>query len=524
MKKSITKIGVLAILGLLMFATSVPSVFAYTWHKDRWDDSLMLIIDDDDTGDPDDTEAFAIAHDDSEEILLIVLENGGKVGIGEDDPDLKLEVVGSSGEGYFGVSSAKDNDGDIFIIDSSGNVGIGVVGGESKLNVLGGVTVGLTYAGSGTAPSGGMIIEGNVGIGITNPTHKLTIQSTDDDTLQLIGPDGINGYGARITFGNAPAVYIEEDTDNNLYIYGHYRTAIMGGDVGIGTTTPGAKLEVVAGAGGAASIGISCSATGLAAIATGYSTDASAWYSTAMGYDTTASGTWSTAMGKESTASNLASTAMGLGTTANGEASTAMGVATTASGGGSIAMGDHTTASGDGSTAMGSYTTASGIKSTAMGNKITADGDYSFGIGLDTTSRTITQDNTMAIMGGNVGIGTVSPTASLHVNGDVAFSKGIELEIYLGVVSVSHTYHTIDTYYDDISDDLDTINGGVDGQTLIIRAAHNDRTVVVKDDSDNIQLNNGDFHMNYTQDTLVLIYDADLSAWLELSRSDNHPT
>jgi len=84
-----------------------------------------------------------------------------------------------------------------------------------------------------------------------------------------------------------------------------------------------------------------------------------------------------------------------------------------------IAMGKGTNASGGYSTAMGAFTDASGWASTAMGGRISAQGYYSFGIGLDGTHRTITQSNTMAIMGGKVGIGTVSPNTTLDVNGNV---------------------------------------------------------------------------------------------------------
>jgi hypothetical protein len=61
--------------------------------------------------------------------------------------------------------------------------------------------------------------------------------------MRLIGPDSF-GHGARLNFGDGDYVYVEEDTDDHLYVYGSGGTAIMGGNVGIGTTTPEQKLHV----------------------------------------------------------------------------------------------------------------------------------------------------------------------------------------------------------------------------------------------------------------------------------------
>ncbi|MFA7468443.1 MAG: hypothetical protein WCY82_09280, partial [Desulfotomaculaceae bacterium] len=83
----------------------------------------------------------------------------------------------------------------------------------------------------------------------------------------------------------------------------------------------------------------------------------------------------------------------------------------------SIALGTGGTASGDKSIAIGSVVNASGDRSIALGGFVTVSGTRSVGIGLDTTPRTISQDNTMAILGGSVGIGTTSPTYLLDVSG-----------------------------------------------------------------------------------------------------------
>lgn len=92
------------------------------------------------------------------------------------------------------------------------------------------------------------------------------------------------------------------------------------------------------------------------------------------------------------------------------------GYNTKATGNYSTAFGWTSKASGTVSSAFGHSTIASGYTSTAFGREIEVSGDYSFGIALsDQNSINVTQDNTMAIMGGNVGIGTTTPDYPLSI-------------------------------------------------------------------------------------------------------------
>jgi hypothetical protein len=109
-------------------------------------------------------------------------------------------------------------------------------------------------------------------------------------------------------------------------------------------------------------------------------------------------------------------------------------------------------------------------------------------------------------------------TTGGDVTGILSFSNASELTIATGVITATQTYHKVDTEADGASDDLDTINGGAEGDILILRAEHTDRTVTVKDGTGNIQTA-GDMALDNTQDTIALVFDG--TNWLELARSNS---
>ena len=163
----------------------------------------------------------------------------------------------------------------------------------------------------------------------------------------------------------------------------------------------------------AVAIGRDAFASGQNALALGYNTVASSEYATAMGQNTVASGNYSTSMGQGTIASGGFSTSMGSFTTASGGVSTAMGRSTVASGISATAMGGFTTASAFRSTAIGSYNIGGGSPDTWV------DTDPLFEIGNgDYVFPNENRNNALTVLkNGNIGIGTATPLARLHISG-----------------------------------------------------------------------------------------------------------
>lgn len=92
------------------------------------------------------------------------------------------------------------------------------------------------------------------------------------------------------------------------------------------------------------------------------------------------------------------------------------------------------------------------------------------------------------------------------------------LTIATGVVTATASHHLVETQGLAATDDLDTINGGVEGDLLIIHTVNNARDVTAKDGTGNLNLA-GDFLMDTTADRLLLMKQS--SNWVELARSNN---
>lgn len=120
------------------------------------------------------------------------------------------------------------------------------------------------------------------------------------------------------------------------------------------------------------------------------------------------------------------------------------------------------------------------------------------------------------------GANQIIDTNSFDVGTKLILTRGANLTIASGVITVTNSYHIVDTEGGAATDDLDTINGGVDGEIIVIRTASTLRDIVVKNGTGNIVLAGGaDITLTNLRDKITLMYDSVANEWTELAFSDN---
>jgi hypothetical protein len=131
-----------------------------------------------------------------------------------------------------------------------GNVGIGQFNPASPLSVNGGISAGA-YS-TTAAPSNGMIISGNVGIGTTNPSvtgSGLEVKGvTNDATIKVTGNTGGNAY-LQLNAASGGNAYVNSVGSGYIALgangaASNAMTILSSGNVGIGTTNPDQALTV----------------------------------------------------------------------------------------------------------------------------------------------------------------------------------------------------------------------------------------------------------------------------------------
>jgi len=174
------------------------------------------------------------------------IQSDGNVGIGTDSPGSKLHVV--DGNNYAKLGDLHGNSTmSLRMADNSGfPVEVQAYGTELRFN---------TATTTGATPSVKMNIlpNGNVGIGTSSPDKRLTVGGVNPtEGINLKTKSGSNvwtlwsveqyfsqeGY-MRLFYDNVSKIQFRADGDS----------FINGGNVGIGTTSPDNKLQVVAGNG-----------------------------------------------------------------------------------------------------------------------------------------------------------------------------------------------------------------------------------------------------------------------------------
>ncbi|MSU75661.1 MAG: hypothetical protein EXS55_04060 [Candidatus Magasanikbacteria bacterium] len=185
------------------------------------------------------------------------------------------------------------------------------------------------------------------------------------------------------------------------------------------------------------------------------------------GWDEANVGRYSTAFGKNSIAIGHGSFAAGSTNTANNDYDVAIGSNNTVSGGGagSVAIGANNTANSgyafgstnstsNGGMALGFGMQATGVNAVGVGqagfatgaaslllstNSGTVSGAQSILLNMSASNPVLAQASTIAMMGGNVGVGTITPGYALTVSGTIATNFPI---ISTGALTVSSTNAT----------------------------------------------------------------------------------
>jgi hypothetical protein len=99
--------------------------------------------------------------------------------------------------------------------------------------------------------------------------------------------------------------------------------------------------------------------------------------------------------------------------------------------------------------------------------------------------------------------------------GKLNLGPALPLTMVAGVVTITGSYHSIFTA---ATANLNSINGGVEGDLLVIRPSAGSGDISARDNTGNLRLA-GNFTLSDPADTMVLLFDG--ANWIELARANN---
>ena len=175
--------------------------------------------------------------------------SGDKVGIGIDDPSAPLDI--ESSQNVVAEFRSTDNRGSIVVADDDTSIYLVAEGSKASLGLNSSL-----HAGNLNITS-----SGEVGIGTTDPDHQLTVAGTgifmspsaDANNAIRIGHNSSLGAGGSSQMGlwaiGSGKMWLKGYSDMH-FGYNKDVTIKDGGNVGIGTTSPKNKLDIIASSGG----------------------------------------------------------------------------------------------------------------------------------------------------------------------------------------------------------------------------------------------------------------------------------